>query len=227
MNRRVLFSGLMMAFLIGIGTIAYADPMLEEIKAYINHDFKLKLNGVQTSIEMITYNDKTYVPVRSLSEQLNVQVDWDGSTNTVELTPNKWFAFNKEQALSMSSNGYTIEAPVWMDSLRYDVLTKQDVESAIQQGNLEQGTVSAVIIQYMIQDESLHKLHEEIARIEVMKKDNMHSLNGTKILAERDGLVYLVKLISTNPFITTNSDYASYEAMALHLSHQGYYFKLL
>ncbi|TXK80387.1 stalk domain-containing protein [Paenibacillus sp. N3.4] len=227
MNKMVLLSGWMVALVVGIGTIVHADPRLEEVKAYINHDLKLKLNGVQTSIETITYNDTTYVPIRSLSEQLNVQVGWDGSTTTVDLTPNKWIAFDNEQSQSMISNGYTIQAPLWIDSIRYDVLTKQDVERAIQQGNLDQGTMSAVIIQYMIQDENLHKLHEEIARIEVMKKENVHPLDRAKVLAEQDGLVYLVKTISTNPFIPTNVDYESYEALALHLSHQGYYFKLL
>ncbi|USF25589.1 hypothetical protein N510_000501 [Firmicutes bacterium ASF500] len=72
---------------------AAAAGGLQEIKAFLNADITLKLdgeaqvlkdaNGVRTY--PITYNDTTYLPVRSIAGLLGVDVGWDQATQSVLL----------------------------------------------------------------------------------------------------------------------------------------------
>ena len=72
---------------------AAAAGGLQEIKAYLNADITLKLDGeaqVLTDASgvrtyPITYNGTTYLPVRAVSNLLGIGVDWDGATQTVLL----------------------------------------------------------------------------------------------------------------------------------------------
>ncbi|USF25588.1 hypothetical protein N510_000500 [Firmicutes bacterium ASF500] len=74
-------------------TVAGAAGGLQEIKAFLNADITLKLdgeaqvlkdaNGVRTY--PITYNDTTYLPVRSIAGLLGVDVGWDQATQSVLL----------------------------------------------------------------------------------------------------------------------------------------------
>ncbi|MBB3070679.1 hypothetical protein FHS14_003681 [Paenibacillus baekrokdamisoli] len=69
----------------------YAGAHLQEIKAYLNNDIKVKVNGkaVQLvdakgkAVTPITYNGSTYLPVRAISSSLSVAVDFDTATNSV------------------------------------------------------------------------------------------------------------------------------------------------
>jgi hypothetical protein len=57
---------------------------LEEIKAYLNHDLKVKVNGLQAQLKdeqgnavlPITYEGNTYLPVRAVAGALKVAVDF-------------------------------------------------------------------------------------------------------------------------------------------------------
>ena len=74
-------------------TVAGAAGGLQEIKAYLNSDITLKLdgeaqvltdaNGVRTY--PITYDSTTYLPVRSIAGLLGVDVGWDQATQSVLL----------------------------------------------------------------------------------------------------------------------------------------------
>ena len=74
-------------------TGAYAGSQLEEIRAYLNNGLKLKIDGAAwepklsdgTPIRPITYDGSTYLPVRAVSEALNVAVNYDEATDTVLL----------------------------------------------------------------------------------------------------------------------------------------------
>lgn len=50
-----------------------------------NSDFKLKINGynIQTENPIIVFNNRSYLPVREISELLNFKVDWDGEEKNV------------------------------------------------------------------------------------------------------------------------------------------------
>ena len=72
---------------------ALAVGNLEEIKAFLNYGITVKLDGeeqimydgVGNRVYPITYNGTTYVPIRAVSNMLDIDVNWDGATNTVLL----------------------------------------------------------------------------------------------------------------------------------------------
>lgn len=80
-----------MILLVGMGTGAFASSHLQEIKAFLNGDLKIRVNGEITPLKdgngkavlPITYKGTTYLPVRSVSELLDVPVNYDGTAKEV------------------------------------------------------------------------------------------------------------------------------------------------
>jgi len=76
-----------------MGTGVFAGSKLQEIKAYLNHDIKIVVNGTAVQLTNqngkpvvpISYDNTTYLPVRAVSEALGVAVSFDAATNTVNL----------------------------------------------------------------------------------------------------------------------------------------------
>jgi hypothetical protein len=74
-------------FIIGVsaGALAATNP---EISAILNYGIKIEVNGTEfipTDVDgsillPITYNGRTYLPVRSLANALNVAVDYENNT---------------------------------------------------------------------------------------------------------------------------------------------------
>lgn len=70
-----------------------ATSSLEEIKAYLNYGINIKLDGqTQTMhnangerVYPISYQGTTYVPIRAVSNMLDIPVEWDGQNNAVLL----------------------------------------------------------------------------------------------------------------------------------------------
>ncbi|QJD86361.1 stalk domain-containing protein [Cohnella herbarum] len=71
----------------------YAGTNLQEIKAYLNGNIKIKVDGKPAPLVddkgkpvlPIVYNSTTYLPVRAVSDVLGVAVDWDAASSTVLL----------------------------------------------------------------------------------------------------------------------------------------------
>lgn len=81
-----------LAFVLGATASTAASSLLVEIRAYLNKEIKLTLHGApwtaksgETVMYPITYNGSTYLPVRALSEALEVPILWDGETKTVHI----------------------------------------------------------------------------------------------------------------------------------------------
>ncbi|MEK8127271.1 stalk domain-containing protein [Paenibacillus filicis] len=93
MKKKVVASILGASLLLNAGALALAATNLEEIKAYLNHDLKVKVDGkpVQLQdeqgkvVEPITYEGNTYLPVRAIANALGVGVDYDAASSTVLL----------------------------------------------------------------------------------------------------------------------------------------------
>lgn len=94
LKRKILLSfiGTMLLF-IGIGIGALASTNLEQIKAFLNHDLKVRVDGKVVQLDdgngnailPITYNGSTYLPIRAVSNLLNVGVHYDSEAYEVHL----------------------------------------------------------------------------------------------------------------------------------------------
>lgn len=93
-NKKTLFAGLAAAGMVASFAMgAAAAGTLQEIKAYLNSGITIKYDGeaqVMTDAQgarvyPITYNGTTYVPIRAVSNMLDVKVDWDQASQTVLL----------------------------------------------------------------------------------------------------------------------------------------------
>ena len=97
MKKRVLSVlltvGACLCLFVGIGGVVYAKTTLKEIKAYLNYEIAIKLDGEEQTmydangnrVYPVTYNGTTYVPIRAVSNMLGIAVDWDGATKSVLL----------------------------------------------------------------------------------------------------------------------------------------------
>ncbi len=86
-----LIGGFLAGMMIGGVTIVYAN---QAIQALQNTEIKVSLNGAiqtfkdETTGEVqypITYNDRTYLPLRNIANLAGLSVDYDSSTNTAIL----------------------------------------------------------------------------------------------------------------------------------------------
>lgn len=75
---------LTLAFLIVFSSSVLADGIYKNIKAYF-YNIKIHVNGeeVYTDTEPFIYNDRVYVPIRFVVENMGGAVKWDGSNKKV------------------------------------------------------------------------------------------------------------------------------------------------
>lgn len=84
-----LVSIMISCFMVGV----LAANNIEEIKAYLNYGITIKLDGETQNmydangnrVYPISYKGTTYLPVRAVSNMLDIAVEWDGPNNTVLL----------------------------------------------------------------------------------------------------------------------------------------------
>lgn len=77
----------------GISIGAFASSNLQEIKAYLNANLKVRVNGEiaqlmdanGNAVLPITYKGTTYLPVRAVADTLNVAVNYDAAAGEVIL----------------------------------------------------------------------------------------------------------------------------------------------
>lgn len=72
------------------GSIAYAADS-QPIQAFLT-DIKLYLNGDRVDKEVIVIDGTSYLPVRAISEALELEVKWVGDTRTIYLSESKQVA---------------------------------------------------------------------------------------------------------------------------------------
>lgn len=79
--------------LLGLAAGAAAAPIYEKITANLDWSAKFEVNGQSwtptdssgNKFAPINYNGYNYLPVRAVSEALDVAINWDGSTRTIQL----------------------------------------------------------------------------------------------------------------------------------------------
>ncbi|HIW33055.1 MAG TPA: copper amine oxidase N-terminal domain-containing protein, partial [Candidatus Paenibacillus intestinavium] len=91
MKKKTLAAILGVTILASMGTGAYAANKLQEIKAHLNPDVKVKVDGAPVqlkdvkgnAITPILYKNANYVPARAVADALGVAVDYDQATGTI------------------------------------------------------------------------------------------------------------------------------------------------
>ena len=91
---------------IGLGFI-YANSNAKEILAHFNN-IKITVNGQQVEMDVeappFIYNDRTYVPLRFVSEALGADVDWDNKTKTVIINSKNNNTLQEEEVIISKDN---------------------------------------------------------------------------------------------------------------------------
>ena len=69
------------------GAVAGAVATRQQITAELRPDISLQLNGQTQALDksIIAYNGTTYLPIRNIGELMGMDVDWNGTTQTVIL----------------------------------------------------------------------------------------------------------------------------------------------
>lgn len=93
MKKRISVLILCAVFFLGFSLGAIGAANQQEIKAIINYELKMKLNGADFNpmgadgkqLRPITYNGSTYLPARAIAQALSIAVDYDGPNQIVYL----------------------------------------------------------------------------------------------------------------------------------------------
>lgn len=93
MKKRISVLGLCLVFLLGVSLGAFGAANQEEVKAIINYELKMKLNGLDFApigvdgkvIHPLIYKGSSYLPVRAIAQALSVAVEYDQNTQTIYL----------------------------------------------------------------------------------------------------------------------------------------------
>lgn len=114
--------GVILAVTVVISTFAVgvlASDNVKEIAATINYALKMKVDNIEwnpteadgSAIRPITYNGRTYLPVRALAEKLGIAIDWDEATQTVLIGEKDWRPLTaKEVDFFVEHTGFTKDA---------------------------------------------------------------------------------------------------------------------
>lgn len=96
-----------------VGVIA--SEKIQEITAAINYGVKMKVDNVEwnpteadgSAVRPITYNGRTYLPVRALGDKLGIAIDWEAETETVFIGEKEWTPVTATMVKANSDMGFT------------------------------------------------------------------------------------------------------------------------
>lgn len=188
--------------LIGTAAGAYAGSNLQQIKAYLNkgvrithihsdtymEDGKDLLSTMREPVSLqdgqgkplypITYDGLTYLPLRTIGELLGARLTWESGNQAIDMVESPYYAFNAADQAIMDKYGFALKVPTWIPDLMVDYYSLTDTDG-----------VATVHIRYMVQDQSLHQRHEEIAMIKVYRADQWSNQSGKSagaVIAQND-----------------------------------------
>ncbi len=99
MNKKKVLKTLLLIFALSASMVfgAIAAVTNQSISALLNRTIVVMYNkeaqvfkdAKGTQVYPISYNGTTYLPIRSISEMLDLPIEWDGATNTITLGNNE------------------------------------------------------------------------------------------------------------------------------------------
>ena len=92
-KKRYLTAGLALGICASIGVQVFAQDALQSITASMRDDYTIRYNGEIQSLpptyHILSYQDRTYLPIRYVSDLLGTDIDWDRITNTITIEQKK------------------------------------------------------------------------------------------------------------------------------------------
>lgn len=94
MNKKWITAALCFCFMLfGMSISGWASSQLQEIKAYLNGELKIRMDGQVVPLQdgngdevlPVTYEGTTYLPIRSISQLLDIDVHYDSQAKEVLL----------------------------------------------------------------------------------------------------------------------------------------------
>ncbi|KEQ26318.1 stalk domain-containing protein [Paenibacillus tyrfis] len=192
-NKKLIASVAGLSLLVGVGTGVYAGSNLQEIKAYLNGDLKVRVNGAVaqlndeqgSAILPITYNGSTYLPVRGVANALSVAVDYN--------------EVNQEVILGEKVDGTPLNA----EKFNNYMYTKDPAQTTYNNKNYKEAFYyhgesggPTIIITPNKKYQKLHlkmaAIDKELTGIKIHDLDNNVLLKDVGTIATKDGLKEIV-----------------------------------
>lgn len=83
--KRTTLLALLMLAAFAAGAIAASQ--IEQVTAFIRHDYQVLLNGKKADVgNILVYDDVSYLPLRSMGDLLDADVSFNASTKTIHVT---------------------------------------------------------------------------------------------------------------------------------------------
>ena len=122
-KRRILTLGIAMGLFLSMGLQVFAGSALEKIEAYINNAITFTIDKENKELpegyEVLTYNNRTYVPIRFISENLGAEVEWDEQTKNISITSEKnvqkYYGDYKELPTYKENKDYKLEVVMFSE----------------------------------------------------------------------------------------------------------------
>ncbi len=140
-NNLKVIGASIISFILGSMTIVFAN---QAIQAMQNTEIKVNLNGKTQEFKdeitnekqyPITYNNRTYLPLRNIAELLGVNVDYDSETKTAFLKSNANVIYPSEDLLVQEKIRYKIaneleqENPDYYNNNYFELAARADVNN--------------------------------------------------------------------------------------------------
>lgn len=112
-------TGLWVVVLLVISSVSYGAGRYQEVKALLVDDVRIQVNGQAVSLKdtggaplmPINYNGRTYLPIRSVADLVNYDVEWNPASKTIALSVKSGTAGTAEEEesgyASMAAVAYT------------------------------------------------------------------------------------------------------------------------
>ncbi|CAM3179508.1 stalk domain-containing protein [Paenibacillus lupini] len=234
MKKTVIAAGLTATMTLGIAAGVYASGQLTQVKAFLNPSVNINVGGSQvelkddngSAVTPLVYNNRTYLPVRSVAGQLGYDVYWEGSSQTAYFTPkSEYLEYRADEQLILDKYGYSLQIPAsFGGKLRPTVWPAESVADGIMSGALTVGTLSAIDLLYLPQDVASPEARI-VATVEVIDQANWNTENHDvkdSLLGTKGEYAYVLRVKKDNPFGAGTPDNASYKAIVEHMTARGY-----
>lgn len=207
-NFKWLIVGIVFSLIITSSVAVFAEN--RSIQVFFNN-IKISINGtnIETDTEPFIYNGRTYVPVRFIAENLNMDVKYNEMTDTVEIT-------NKNEIKNVDNIGVTA-------FLLDEYKALGDLNNKLSKFNSQ--IITIYFEHYLYKDEfsfdtisydldAIKKDH--IAEVEYVKKMKAAQINTDKlstILSYHSEAIELYeKAFKRLQIFSANNDFAEYNA---------------